>query len=110
MPMLGFIGSAFAISENFSVPYENSSGKRNDGLPMTMSILHPDRLHLAYTSLRPPHLGTLNTYAYACPQKTFGKQIIKHAPIRSDTALFGVFIEPVHAFLERHVFLFETSC
>jgi hypothetical protein len=77
---------------------------------MTMSNLHPDRLHLAYASLRSAHIGALNAYAYACPQKMFGKQIIKHAPIRSDTTLFGVFIEPVHAFLERHVSLFETSC
>jgi hypothetical protein len=56
MPMLDFLGSAFAISENFSVPYDDSIDKRNDGLTMTMSILHPNRLHLAYTSLRPVRL------------------------------------------------------
>jgi alkylation response protein AidB-like acyl-CoA dehydrogenase len=103
MPMLECLGSGFFMSEKVGVPSENSIAKGNDGLLRTISILHPDRLHLACTSLRPCTHYARDAYACPCQQKTFGQQIIKHAPIRSKTALFGLFNERVQTFLEQLV-------
>lgn len=102
-------GSTFITFDDVRVPVDNLIGKENGGFALIMSNFNPERIGLATAALRLSRVVAQDAYNYACIRHTFGKPLIEHHAIKAKIGLFGLLIEPAHAYLEQLMYIVETA-